>query len=217
MEVILGNSQSGGAGSVLESALESRGISVVRKYKNGSGNDDLLRQLREAKNSIKSSKIDRVHVFGGDADEDGVEQFVSEVGNAPILWWSSSPATRIASMSTAKSVFGSKVTSEDYWFSSGEASRREDRNKKLKSLLSKYKNVTVMDYRDFPVADSVVQKSGVYWPDQPDGIHISNKTAKSLFSNEGAINGLRPKSGIMITVTAAIVSLLALIYFGRRR
>lgn len=204
LAVIIGNSQSGGAGRVLEDVLKSSGRSVKRFYKNGSGNEDLKRQL-----SMAGSGYDVVYIFGGDDDLNGIQDVMDMIGGGvPVYWWGSSPATRISSISTARSVFGSKVSGEFYWFDSGEADRREKRNKNLKSILSKYPNIRYMDYRDFNVNGAVVQRSGVSWPDQPDGIHISTSTAKSLFSSNYAA-GISERSyvgpGMFATVIIALV------------
>lgn len=175
---IIGNSQAGGAGAVLETLLKKSGKSVKRTFKNGSGNDDLVRQIDSL-----GKDYDEIWVFGGDDSTAGIDAFMWHVGNrTPVKWWGSSPATEIDSLSTARKVFGSKVSDKDYWFTSGEAEKRENRNRNLKKYLSKFSNVTPMDYRSFDVNGSIVQKTGVSWPNQPDGIHISDSTAKSLFS-----------------------------------
>ena len=214
MDAIIGNSQAGGAGSVLQSILKSKGRSVSRSYKNGSGNDDLVRQF----NGI-GKKVDTLYVFGGDDDPAGVAELMGVVGrDMPVMWWGSSPATRISSLSTARKVFGSKVSDDNYWFSSGEAERRENRNRSLRETLSKYPNVKFMDYRQFNVNHSIVQGSGVSWPDQPDGIHISTSTAKDLFSNSDAVFYGEGKSKISLTMIVGVsIFVGGLIAYFRRK
>ena len=75
-----------------------------------------------------------------------------------------------------------------------------------------------MDYRQFNVNHSIVQGSGVSWPDQPDGIHISTSTAKDLFSNSDAVFYGEGKSKISLTMIVGVsIFVGGLIAYFRRK
>lgn len=189
---IIGNSQAGGAGTILKNRLESRGYKVSREYKDGSGSEDLYRQWSKISGK---NQIDALFVMCGSSKLSGITELIDSVGGIPVIWYGSSPATRIMNVQMARTKFGSKVSGEFYWFENGEAAAREKRAVELAEILAKYPNVKNIEYRDLTLNHSVMQKSGVFFPDQPDGIHISNATAGEIFSEESISNALSDWSG----------------------
>ena len=182
--LIIGDSQAQACAASAISRLNSDGYSVAGTFaKHGAGSNDVLSQAKLAKEKCKNP--DLVLVFSG-----SVENNIAAGSGIPdlfpssnIIWYGSSPATKILNVALAKKVFSSKVDSEDYWFSSSDAKDRESRNVKLKSFFAGKPKITYVDYRDLVFSGDVLQSSGVSFPDLQDGIHITPSVAKEMFNS----------------------------------
>lgn len=193
--IILGNSQSQGAGTKLESELKRIGYSVVRLSKHGASNSDLISMYK----SKSHPAYDLAVVFSGDTRN--VEKVTELFADVPyFVWYGPPPATKILDLPYARKVFGSKVTGENYWFESGHAAQREADNQKLKSLVGK--NVTYIDFRDLDGVGGETQKSGVVFPSMKDGIHIDSTYYARMFNSPNFPNN---KTGIKIDENARVV------------
>jgi hypothetical protein len=180
--LIIGDSQAQACGGALSIRLKSDGYNVVGVFaKPGAGSNGVLNQANLAKSKCDSP--DLIVVFSG-----SVENNISAgVGipllfpDAKIIWYGSSPATKILNITLAKKVFGQKVDGDDYWFSISESKERESRNKTLKQFFANTK-VNYVDYRDLTFTNDVLQSSGITFPDLQDGIHITPGVAKEMFN-----------------------------------
>lgn len=214
--VIIGDSQAQACKDSLTSRLKSDGYEVVGTFaKHGAGSTEVANQANLAKD--KCENPDLVVVFSGSV-ENNIEAGIKIpqlFPNSKIIWYGSAPATRILDLALAKKVFGSKVDGDDYWFSSGEAKAREDRNTKLKKFFANTK-VNYVDYRDLTFTGDVLQNSGVTFPDLQDGIHMTSKIAKEMFTaNYPPV--LRPATDMVFgikktTFTIAVVAVWITIF-----
>lgn len=206
---IVGDSQSEGAGAYLQKRLERDGYTVERSAKHGADSAGVLELARKREGQI----YDLVVVFSGStaAGAPAAREIPKLFPSAKMYWYGSGPATQIVSLSTARAVFGKKVTDEGYWFSSGEAAAREARNLELPKLLPA--TVQYVDWRSLSLPNAVVQPSGVRFPNLTDGIHITGSTAAAAF--EGA-NWPPPSpwSGVQI---ALWVGAAAVVWWAWRR
>jgi hypothetical protein len=182
--IIVGDSQAEGAGPYLRDRLrDDFGYTVPAPYgKHGAGSVGVLGMAKLAAADHPDAEL--VIVFSGSVEKNAIAgQGVVELWpNAQIVWYGSAPATIITDVAYAKKVFSSKVTSKDYWFTSGEADAREKRNAQLPALLPS--RIQYVDWRTLDLPNAVVQPSGVKFPNLKDGIHILGDTAKSAFAGD---------------------------------
>ena len=182
--VIVGDSQAEGAGPYLRDRLrDDFGYTVPAPYgKHGAGSVGVLAMAELAAADHPDAEL--VIVFSGSVEKNAIAgQGVVELWpNAQIVWYGSAPATLITDVTYAKKVFSSKVTSKDYWFTSGESDAREKRNAQLPALLPS--RIRYVDWRTLDLPNAVMQPSGVKFPNLKDGIHILGDTAKSAFAGD---------------------------------
>jgi hypothetical protein len=182
--VIVGDSQSQGAGPYLRDRLRNDfGYTVPAPYgKHGAGSVGVLGMAKLAAADHPDAEL--VIVFSGSVEKNAIagQGVIDLWPNAQIVWYGSAPATTITDVAYAKKVFGSKVTSSDYWFTSGEAEAREKRNVQLPTLLPA--RIQYVDWRTLSLPNAVVQPSGVKFPNLKDGIHILGETAKAAFAGD---------------------------------
>lgn len=211
--LIIGNSQAQGAGAVLEGILKKKGYEVKRLAKHGAATKEIL----ELYDSVQHPNYDTVVVFNWDATN--ADKLLQKFSGSPeIIWYGSPPATRITDVGLAKKVFGSKIKDERSWFESGYAKQREDYNEKLKKTLPS--KVKYIDYRDLDLPNSVKQESGVSFPDLPDGIHIPNSIAKTMFAApHWPSSGLAASKGVPVWVwwSAGVLGAFAASLWAWRR
>ena len=177
---IVGDSQAEGAGAYLEKRLVRDGWTVERSAKHGADSAGVLKLAQQQADKI----YDLVVVFSGSTagGAPAAKGIPALFPSAKLYWFGSGPATVIKSLSTARAVFGKKVTDDKYWFASGEAVARESRNVELPKLLPA--SVQYVDWRSLALPDAVTQPSGVVFPSLQDGIHVTGSTAAAAF--EGA-------------------------------
>lgn len=168
--LIIGDSQAQGAGAVLESLLEASGYQVKRY---GFPGYPTYRVLEKAKD-LYLLNFDLICVFSGSNDSPGDHSSAIKICNiwpeATVWWFAPPPATQILDLDLARKVFGSKVKAKDYWITSGFAKTREQIAQEFRETLQPLApRVRYLDIRQaFPEG----------YPDQPDGVHINNNTAK---------------------------------------
>lgn len=224
--LIIGDSQAQACSAALSSRLKSDGYLIAGIFaKHGIGSIEILTQANLAKS--KCPNPDLVIVFSGSVEGNiragsGIPALFP---NSKIIWYGSSPATKILNISLAKKVFTNKVDGDDYWFSSSESTNREARNKKLKQFFSKTK-VVYVDYRDLTFTNDVLQSSKVMFPDLQDGIHITASVAKEMFSPknyppkiqvvDSTILGIK-KSVLAIAVITGITTIGLLYKFSKNK
>ena len=176
--LIIGDSQAGGAGAKLAARLQADGYTVTRKWKDGGNGRDVAKLAHDQ--SGKPWSLVVVFHGGDDGGTWAVQQEVPALfPGASLVWYGSSPATRIASMATAKAVFGSKVKGPLQWFDDGTAAAREKRNQLMPGHLPA--GVVYVDWRDLQLPGAVTQASGVAFPDLQDGIHVTGSIATAAF------------------------------------
>jgi hypothetical protein len=119
-----------------------------------------------------------------------------------VVWIAPPPATTIASLATARAVFGSSVGGVDHWQTSGKAAGREIGAGILRHAVEGYRGARWADPRD------IVKP----YPPQQDGIHLSGPTAKAvaarLCAGTASARGLGPwaRLGIAALLAAATVA-----------
>jgi hypothetical protein len=206
---IVGDSQAQGAGAYLQKRLERDGWLVDRSSKHGAGSAEVLK-LAEAQ---ASEQYGLVVVFSGSTagGAPAAKQIPKLFSSAKIYWYGSGPATTIKNLATARAVFGKKVSDADYWFSSGEAAAREQRNAEMPALLPP--SVQYVDWRSLSLPDAVTQPSGVRFPSLQDGIHVTGSTAAAAFEGSNWPPP-SPVSGLQI---ALWVGAAAVVYWAWRR
>ena len=206
---IVGDSQAQGAGAFLQKRLERDGWLVDRSSKHGAGSAEVLK-LAEAQ---AGERYDLVVVFSGSTagGAPAAKQIPKLFSTAKIYWYGSGPATTIKNLSTARAVFGKKVTDAQYWFESGEAGAREQRNAEMPTLLPP--SVQYVDWRSLTLPDAVIQPSGVTFPNLNDGIHVTGATAQAAFEGSNWPPP-EPFGGLQI---ALWVGAAAIVYWAWRR
>ena len=178
--LIIGDSQSQGIGVPLQNALKAQGDSVTRISRPGYDTKGILKVAKQK--VTDPSKYDLVFVFAGGArtwspnkadplkvnvsSVKGLLEYLSPAGD--IVWVGPPPATEISNLSLAKKIFGSKVRKSDYWFSTGTARRRDEKNAIFKARI--FPHATYYDVRDKLVP----------FPPQGDGIHVKGSAAKLI-------------------------------------
>lgn len=172
--LIIGDSQSQGIGVRLAALLKSKGDKVTRISRPGYGTKQILQTARTL---VTPSKYDLVFVFAGGnqtwgkhpsvplkvsrAAVTGLLNYLRPAGH--VVWVGPPPATKITNLTLSKKVFGGKPTSSEYWFATGTARRREQKNVIYSEIVGG-SPASYYDVRDlFDV-----------FPAQPDGIHVFN-------------------------------------------
>lgn len=206
---IVGDSQAEGAGAYLEKRLIRDGYTVERSAKHGADSAGVLALAQKNEGRV----YDLVVVFSGStaAGAPATKAIPAMFPSSKLYWYGSGPATQIVSLSTARAVFGKKVTDEGYWFGSGEAAAREGRNVELPKLLPA--TVQYVDWRALSLPDAVTQPSGVVFPSLQDGIHITGSTAAAAFEGNNW-PPLAPWSGVQV---ALWVGAAAVVWWAWRR
>ena len=190
-ELIYGDSQSGKTGKRLEAILQQQGADVKRVTKSGKSSGALLQIAKEY--DFAADGFGRVWLFFG--GNDGaltvgktlkVRQLVEYFrdAGAEVVAIGLPPATLITDQTLAKKVWGAKASEPD-WFASHTMPSREERNKAYRKEVEALAGeggpaVWYADVREAPVTGAVKQPSGVVFPSQPDGIHVSDPTATEV-------------------------------------
>lgn len=188
--LIIGDSQAAGAGAVLAERLGGAAL----KTQSGASIEGVIGLAK----SLASLQFDRVIIFAGGngiPKEESVRELLSIFPGAE--WVGPPPATRILDLQSAKTKFGGKVDGPNFWFQDGTAASRENKNNFLKVAVTEAGG-KYHDWRKFGLAGDK-QPSGVTFPNQPDGIHVSNQTAKLAFANGIPTNWLEDNVGILVT------------------
>ena len=182
---------------------------VDRSAKHGAGSAEVLK-LAEAQ---AGEQYELVVVFSGSTagGAPAAKQIPKLFSSAKIYWYGSAPATTIKNLTTARAAFGKKVSDANYWFSSGEAAAREQRNAELPAMLPP--NVQYVDWRSLLLPDAVTQPSGVRFPDLQDGIHVTGSTAEAAFNS----NNWPPPSPMNGLQIALWVGAAAVVFWAWRR
>lgn len=206
---IVGDSQAEGAGAYLQKRLQRDGWAVDRSAKHGAGSSEVLALAEKQQNNV----YDLIVVFSGSTagGAPAAKGIPSLWPSAKIYWYGSGPATVINKLSTARAVFGKKVSDDHYWFNSGEAAAREQRNAELPKLLPA--NVQYVDWRSLTLPNATVQPSGVRFPNLNDGIHITGDAAQAAFEN----GNWPPPSPVSNVTVALLVGAAALAFWAWRR
>lgn len=208
--VIIGDSQAGGAGKALQYRLENQGFTVKRWWKDGAGSHGVADLVSSHAADAKDAKL--VVVFSGSTEgaAGGIVPAAKAVDNvwptAHVMWYGSSPATRIGSVQAAQANFGKSVNSENHWFPKV-AADREKRNAELPKLLPA--RFQYVDWRVLSLPDAVVQPSGVRFPVQLDGIHVTGPTAVAAFAPP---NWPPPAAGAIATDQDTLAAILLLFF-----
>jgi len=191
--LIIGDSQSQGVGSRLERILRTRGDQVRRISRPGYGTNKIL---EVARSQVDPIAYDRVYVFAGGngtwapspaaplkRDPESVAAMLAFFRRVPsLVWVGIPPATPITNLALGRKVFGSKVSSADYWSRTGTARRRREKSEMYRGLVE----ASGRDYAD----PSLLLDP---YPPQPDGIHVVGKAAEQLAAKIAAgETGSRP-------------------------
>jgi hypothetical protein len=197
---IVGDSQAEGAGAYLEKRLARDGWTVKRSAKHGADSAQVL-ELAKAQ---AGESFDLVVVFSGStaAGAPAAREIPKLFGSSKIYWYGSGPATLIGSLSTARAVFGKKVSGEEYWFESGEAAAREARNVEMPKLLPA--NVQYVDWRSLSLPNAVQQPSGVTFPILNDGIHVTGGAASAAFNEQNWPPPATSETGVLVAVLVGV-------------
>jgi lysophospholipase L1-like esterase len=178
--LIIGDSQSQGIGVALQKILKAQGDQVTRISRAGYGTAKLL---TTAKQTVTPASYDVIFVFvGGNntwspsastplkASLTPVNEMLDFLAPAgAVVWIGPPPATEIANLPLARKVFGTKVNDRSYWFTTGTARRREEKNNLYRSAV-RGGNAQYFDVR------SVLSP----FPPQGDGIHVTGKSAQQV-------------------------------------
>ena len=157
---IYGNSQAGGTGAIVEAGLQARGWQVTRWFQNGAKAGTIV---AKALANLPGPGV--VVLFAGDATAEQMAVVKKAAGPGRVVWVANPPATKIANLPLARSVFGKHVTDSDYWLTSGVAEDREVDARRAK------KAAASLDL-------AFVDPRALAYPAQPDGIHATGETAK---------------------------------------
>jgi hypothetical protein len=158
---IYGNSQAGGTGAIVQDALQARGWQVTRWFQNGAKAGTIV-----AKAIANLPGPGVVVLFAGDATAEQMAVVKKAAGPGRVVWVANPPATKIANLPLARSVFGKHITDAEYWLTSGVAKDREVDAKRAKQAAYGL-NIAFVDPR------------ALAYPAQPDGIHATGSTAKA--------------------------------------
>lgn len=157
---IYGNSQAGGTGAIVQDALQARGWQVTRWFQNGAKAGTIV---SKALANLPGPSV--VVMFAGDATVEQMAVVKKAAGPGRVVWVANPPATKIANLPLARSVFGKHVTDSDYWLKSGVGANREDDARRAK------KAAASLDL-------AFVDPRALAYPAQPDGIHATGETAR---------------------------------------
>lgn len=193
---IVGDSQAQGAGATLAAKLKAQGHAVERDSKHGADSAKVL-QLAQQR---AGQPFDMVVVFSGSTagGAPAAKGIPALWPSAKVIWYGSSPATKILDLKLAQKVFGPHVKTADHWQTSGEAAAREARNAQLPKLLPA--GVQYVDWRR-------LSWPGGAFPAQADGIHVGKASAEVAFS---APNWPPPAAGLQLGQLALPAALVAL-------
>jgi len=208
--IIIGDSQAQANKQQATTRLLSDGYSFLGIFaQHGAGSNKVFELAKQAKSAAPNP--DLILVFSGSVENSIISgrEIPKLFLNSQIIWYGSSPATKILNLPLAKKVFGSKVDSEDYWFETDESKNRESRNNQQKAYF-KNTNVQYVDYRDLKYKNEELQKSGVMFPDLQDGIHITPTVSKDIFSSENFPPKTEIKKGFSVTTVLVSLAVTAL-------
>jgi len=194
--LVIGDSQAGWTGLALENGLKASGFDAIRIKQNGASEAALL-QIAKTRD-IKPENFDVIYVFAGGNGTRGslkkgepvkydgasIKNLLEFLSRAKrLVWVGPPPATIINNVDAMKFNFkamlkgvprGLKVDNQ-FWFNSGTAARREEKNKIIKDIIngSGKQNVVYYDVRPFYNSNT---KMG-------DGIHIGKNDAGPIASD----------------------------------
>lgn len=197
--LVIGDSQAGWTGQALENGLKASGFDAIRIKEDGAS-EALLLQI--AKKSIKPENFDVIYVFAGGNGTGGslkkgepvkydgasIKNLLEFLSRAKrLVWVGPPPATTINNVEAMKFNFNAmmkrvpnnlKPVDDQFWFNSGTAARREEKNKIIKDIIngSGKQNVVYYDVRGLDKVYNSNTKMG-------DGIHIGKNDAGPIASD----------------------------------
>jgi len=216
--LVFGDSQTEFMGEELAKILRADGYAVQVDVNKGFTSAKLYDRLQDIYDPAAPPEIVFIFAGGNDARKNrdfsesvaSLIQYANPLGSTRVFWVGPPPQTRIGSSAAAKAAFGiSRPVGDPHWLKS--TPQREAYNAALKTQVEQA-GATFLDVRDAGLGGS--DQAGVTWPDQPDGVHTENPTAKSaaqwIFSKSLG----RPVASIMLPLVAAAA--LALVYIIAR-
>jgi lysophospholipase L1-like esterase len=178
--LILGDSQTWGIGTALAKALRQTGWTVTLERHSGWSTRKLYALAAKMPDARRYSRV-YIQTGGNDYQPDPAALIalvrLFRPGTVSVV--SLPPATRIGNLATARKAFGPHIQTSDHWFRGKFAAGREAKNRVYQKAVSGI--ATYIDVRRLGVPGHV-QPTGVVFPNQPDGIHVSGATAQRIAS-----------------------------------
>ena len=181
--LVFGDSQTEFMGEELAKILRADGFTVNVDVNRGFTSKKLLQRLEEIYDPGFPPEYVFIFAGGNDARKNkdfsasvkGLIDYANAIGSTKVFWIGPPPQTKIGSSAAAKAAFGlSRPDGDPHWLKS--TPQREAYNAALKPQVEQA-GATFLDVREAGLGGE--DQAGVIWPNQPDGVHTENPTARA--------------------------------------